>query len=92
MNVVKSNLLGAVWRKIVLILTNGKKQQKCFYKEIRVKQNRFGNCPDEYEQIKYGRRYMYLFHGCLRYFKEIKGKGYRWEMSDVVTHVDKAFN
>lgn len=48
----------------------GKSNKNVFIKKIAMKQNLLGNSPDEYDQTKYGRRYMYLFQGSLRYFKE----------------------
>ena len=48
----------------------GKSKKNVFIKKIGMKQNLLGNSPDEYDQTKYGRRYMYLFQGSLRYFKE----------------------
>ena len=48
----------------------GKSNKNVFIKKIGMKQNLLGNSPDEYDQTKYGRRYMYLFQGSLRYFKE----------------------
>lgn len=48
----------------------GKSTKNVFIKKIGVQQNLLGNSPDEYDQTKYGRWCMYLFHGSLRYFKE----------------------
>ena len=50
----------------------GKSNKNVFIKKIGVKQNLLGNSPDEYDQTKYVRRYMYLFQGSgfFRYFKE----------------------